>query len=203
MAAVFDLNTQHQDIDSKIVAGLERLAQALRVLLWEEAKTHGLSPIQVQFLIYLNNHPKRDRSVSHLAITFDLTKATVSDAVTALETKGYITREKSSQDKRAAVLKLTSSGKQLAKTLEPWADTVKKQLEGLEEGERLELMISVMNLIASLQKTEVITIARMCRTCQFFQESSGENYFCTLLNQPLALKDLRLDCPEHQPSETV
>lgn len=197
------MNTQHQDIDSKIVAGLERLAQALRVLLWEKAKTHGLSPIQVQFLVYLNTHPKRDRNVSHLATTFDLTKATVSDAVTALETKGYLTRERSSQDKRAAVLELTSSGKHLAKTLEPWADTVKKQLEGLGEEERLELMTSVMNLIASLQKTGVITVARMCRTCQFFQPGLDNRHFCKLLNQPLEAQDLRIDCPEHQPLNTL
>jgi DNA-binding MarR family transcriptional regulator len=201
VAAVFDMKAQHQDVDSKIVAGFERLAQALRVLLWEEAKTHGLSPIQVQFLVYLNNHPSRDCNVSHLATTFDLTKATVSDAVTTLETKGYLTRERSSQDKRAAVLVLSAEGKRLAKTLEPWADMVKKQLERLGDEERLELMTSVMNLIASLQKTGVITVARMCKTCQFFQAGSNEGHFCKLLGKPLGLKDLRMDCPEHQPLE--
>jgi DNA-binding MarR family transcriptional regulator len=198
VAAVFDMNA-HRDVDSKIVAGLERLAQALRVLLWEEAKGHGLSPIQVQFLVYLNNHPKRDCNVSYLAATFDLTKATVSEAVTALERKGFLTREASSQDKRAAVLELTLAGKRLAKTLEPWADTVKLQLQE----ERLELMTSVMNLIASLQKTGVITLARMCRTCQFFRAGLEKEHFCALLNQPLMQKDLRIDCPEHQPLEAA
>ncbi len=199
MASVFNVEAQHQDVDSKLVAGLERLAQALRVLLWEEAKTHGLSPIQVQFLVYLNNHPKRDCKVSHLATAFDLTKATVSDAVTALESKSYLRREPSSHDKRASVLELTTTGKRLAKSLEPWADTIKKQLEQqLTEKERLELMTSVMNLIAALQKTGVITLTRMCRTCQFFQAGLDEKHFCTLLNQPLELKDLRIDCPEHQ-----
>jgi hypothetical protein len=99
-------------------------------------------------------------------------------------------------------LELTLVGRRLAKSLEPWADVVKKQLVLLEEGEQLELMTSVMSLIAALQKAGVITVARMCHTCQFLQAESGDNHFCTLLNQSLGPRDLRMDCPEHQPMVT-
>ncbi len=197
MASVFNIKAQHQDVDSKLVAGLERLAQALRVLLWEQAQTHGLSPIQVQFLVYLKNHSKHDGSVSHLAKTFDLTKATVSDAVTALEHKGYVEREPSREDKRAATLILTKAGQSLAKELETWADTVKEQLTTLPEEKRLELMTSTMRLIASLQEAGIINLTRLCYTCQFFQKGKHD-HFCKLLNVPLRPKDLRLDCPEHE-----
>ena len=67
MTSVFDLATQHQDVSSKIVVGLERLAQTFRVLLWEEAKEHALSPIQIQFLVYLRYHPPEFCRVSLLA----------------------------------------------------------------------------------------------------------------------------------------
>ncbi len=197
MASVFNIKAQHQDVDSKLVAGLERLAQALRVLLWEQAQTQGLSPIQVQFLVYLKNHAKRDSSVSHLAKTFDLTKATVSDAISALEHKGYLKRHVSSEDKRAANLVLTRTGKSLAKELESWADEVKKQLVKLPEERRLELMTSTMHLIASLQETGIINLTRLCYTCQFFQKGERD-HFCKLLNVPLSQQDLRLDCPEHE-----
>jgi DNA-binding MarR family transcriptional regulator len=183
-----------------VTAGLERLAQALRVLLWEQAQAHGLSPIQVQFLVYLKNHAKRDSRVSHLAKTFDLTKATVSDAVSTLEHKGYLERKPLREDKRAAVLMLTKAGETLAKELEPWADDVKAQLANLPKEKRLELMTSTMQLIASLQEAGVISLTRMCFTCQFFQKDKRE-HFCSLLNKPLPQQDLRIDCPEHQQKE--
>jgi DNA-binding MarR family transcriptional regulator len=197
MASVFNVKAQHQDVDSKLVAGLERLAQALRVLLWEQAQTHGLSPIQVQFLVYLKHHAKRDSSVSHLAKTFDLSKATVSDAVSALENKGYLERKPSQEDKRAAILVLTKTGQSLSKELESWADDVKEQLVKLPEEKRLELMTSTMRLIVSLQEAGIINLTRMCYTCQFFEKTEPD-HFCVLLNKPLQQKDLRIDCPEHE-----
>lgn len=52
MKSDFDLNQQIQSTESKIVASLERIAQAFRVLLWQESKEFALSPIQVQLLIF-------------------------------------------------------------------------------------------------------------------------------------------------------
>ena len=50
--SVFNPNHQETDISSKIVAGLERISEAFKVLLWEKAKLLGLSPIQIQILIF-------------------------------------------------------------------------------------------------------------------------------------------------------
>jgi hypothetical protein len=66
-------STGHDDVDSKIAVGLERLAQAFRVLAWDRAKANGLSPTQLQILVYLRHHPERERRVSALARAFDLT----------------------------------------------------------------------------------------------------------------------------------
>ena len=41
------------DVDSKLVAALERIGQALRVQTWDKAKRHGLSPTQLQLLLRL------------------------------------------------------------------------------------------------------------------------------------------------------
>lgn len=35
---IFNLITQNHDFDSKIVAGLERLSQVFKILLWDKAK---------------------------------------------------------------------------------------------------------------------------------------------------------------------
>ena len=61
--SVFDVNGQLQSIERKIVVALERISEAFRVLLWEEAKEHSLSPIQVQLLIFCAYHAAEKRKV--------------------------------------------------------------------------------------------------------------------------------------------
>jgi len=80
----FDLTNQNRNTSSKIVASLERIAQAFRVLLWQESKAHALTPIQVQMLIFLLHHSEEKRKVSYIAREFNMTKATVSDTVKTL-----------------------------------------------------------------------------------------------------------------------
>lgn len=52
MDSVFNPASQHGDVDAKIVAALERLGQAFRILLREKAREHNLSPIGAPFLVY-------------------------------------------------------------------------------------------------------------------------------------------------------
>lgn len=184
------------------MVGLERLAHAFRVLLWEEAKQHALSPIQIQFLIYLRYHPPEFCRVSLLAKEFGLTQATVSDAVTSLEAKGLIAREPAWQDKRILTLRLTPNGDQLAVKLSAWATVIKEQLAQFSSEEQELLMKFLMHLIESLQRVGLIAISRMCLTCRFFQADAHPNpaapHHCRLLDKPLANSDLRLDCLEHE-----
>ena len=75
MGSVFDPSGQHNNVDARIVATLERLSQVFRVRLREEARQRNLSPIQAQLLIYLLHHDVELRRVSQLAREFDLTQA--------------------------------------------------------------------------------------------------------------------------------
>ena len=64
-------------------------------------------------------------------------------------------------------------------------------------------MRSLMDLIASLQRSGIIGLSRMCVTCRFFRSSGAPGQFesphhCALLDAPLAGSDLRVDCPEHE-----
>ena len=79
--SVFDLDHQNASVESRIVASLERVSQAFRVLLWNESKEFSLSPIQIQVLIFLLHHSDEKRKVSYLADEFNMTKATISDTV--------------------------------------------------------------------------------------------------------------------------
>lgn len=204
---VFDPTSQHDDPDSKVVAALERLAQALRVRLGQFGRTYGLSPIQVQFLCYLLYQPEERRRVSVLARDFHLTKATVSDAVAALEAKGLITRRTAADDRRTAVLALTPTGRRLARRLAAWADVVRDRLGFATPEEKAVVLRFLMRLIVELQEAGLITVARMCLTCRYFRPdvhpSTLSPHHCTLLDRPLGPATLRLDCPEYEAAGTV
>jgi DNA-binding MarR family transcriptional regulator len=202
MGSVFEPSSQHGDVDNKIVASLERLSQVFRVLLREEAQEHGLSPIQAQFLVHLLFHDVELRRVGRLAEEFNLTRATVSDAVGSLEEKGLIHREPWPEDKRVVTLRLTPVGEKLAAELSDWANIVKEHLAASSPEEKEIVMRFLMRLIASLQRTGIITVSRMCVNCRFFRPDehpgSDSPHHCALLGSPLAGSDLRINCPEHE-----
>lgn len=198
---VFDLSSQHTDVDGKIVASLERISQVFRSLLREKAQKYSLSPIQTQLLIYLLYHDAELCRIGRLAKEYSLTPATVSDAVASLEMKGFVNRNHWPEDKRIMTLQLTEEGEQLAGELSAWADIVREHVTRSSTEEKEIVLGFLMQLIESLQKAGVISISRMCTTCRFFQRNanpgSGSPHHCGLMDLPLAASDLRVDCPEH------
>ena len=91
--SVFNLENQNANLDNKIVAGLERLSQVFRILLWEKAKEHSLSPIQIQLLIFIRHHSADKTTISYLAQEFNFTKPTISDAIKILEQKKLVSQD--------------------------------------------------------------------------------------------------------------
>ncbi len=204
MGGAFDPSSQHGDVDKKIVAALERISQAYRVLLQEEAQRRSLSPIQARFLVHLLHHGDELGRVGRLAEEFGLSRATVSDAVGTLEAKGLVWREPWPRDGRVATLRLTSEGEEAAAGLSGWADVVEEQLESFAPEEKEAAMRFLMRLISALQGAGVITVARMCVSCRFFRPDAhpggASPHHCALLDLPISGADLRTDCPEHEPA---
>lgn len=200
---VFERPAQHGDVDAKLVAGLERISRVFKVLLQDAAREHGLSPIQARFLVHLFHRPVDElRRVGRIAREFDLTPATVSEAISTLQAKGLVAGERSLQDGRVVTLRLTPEGERLAAELSGWAEPVREHLGAFDSGEREAFMSYLMRLIASLQRGGIVTVARMCVTCRHFRQGahpgSASPHHCALLDAPLAGADLRIDCPEHE-----
>jgi len=195
----FDLIQQNKSTESKIVASLERISQAFRVLLWQESKEFLLSPIQVQVLIFLLHHSAEKRKVSYLADEFNMTKATISDTVKALGQKELITKEVDSSDTRSYAIHLTAKGFDIARQNSLFTQEIRTPIDKLSKDDKENLLLSLLNIIRHLNQTGVITIQRMCMTCSHYQlNKNGKEHFCKLLNQQLQVADLRVDCPEHE-----
>ena len=193
----FEPVPESQQVEHKIAASLERISQAFRVLLWEESKKFSLSPIQVQVLIFLLTHSEEKRKVSYLAAEFDMTKATISETIKTLAQKKLITRESEPHDTRSYVIHLTEKGTEIARSTLNFNEEIRVPVQQLHPDDQENLLLSLLSIIRHLNRSDIITVQRMCLTCAYYRCTSRGHY-CTLLNQPLRVKDLRVDCPEHQ-----
>lgn len=193
--SIFDISFQHKDINSKIVIGLERISEVFRTLLWEHAKTAGLSPIQIQIIIFIAYHKEDLCTVSHLAKEFNVTKPTISDAVKVLEKKEMIFKNKASTDNRSYYICLTPKGQKNVSEAENFADPIKKQLLNFDTEERESLLKTINTLIYQLNRSGILSVQRTCYACKFY-EKNDNNHYCNFIQTELKDVDIRLDCTD-------
>ncbi|TBM99035.1 MarR family transcriptional regulator [Hyunsoonleella flava] len=193
--SIFNPSHQENDISSKIVAGLERISEAFKVLLWEKAKSLGLSPIQIQILIFIKYHKLEFCSVSHLAKEFNVTKPTISDAVRVLLKKELIKKVFSSSDSRSYAIQLSDTGKGIVSETENFATPLQSQLDNLNNDDLEQTFNTLSQLIFKLNKIGVLTVQRTCYACKFYQKNDTQHY-CNLLEKKLQNSEIRIDCPE-------
>jgi len=192
----FNLEYQNNATEGKIVVALERISEAFRVLLWQESKIHKVSPIQLQILIFLLFHDESKRKVSYLAKEFNMTKATISDAVKVLDKKELIRKETSPEDSRSYIIHLTEKGRTVANQSSSFSKTLRNSVNKLSTQEADAFYRTTLQIIDSLHQDGIIQVQRMCKSCQHYAHQQ-DMHFCTLLNKPLESHELRIDCPEH------
>ncbi|WP_100611043.1 MarR family winged helix-turn-helix transcriptional regulator [Confluentibacter lentus] len=194
---VFDPKNQETDLSSKIVAGLERISEAFKVLLWEKATVLGISPIQIQILVFIAYHKPGLCNVSHLAKEFNVSKPTISDAIRSLDKKGFIEKDYSSSDNRSYTIKLSDTGINIVSNTENFAYPLKKQLSSINTSELENLFKTLSTLIYQLNKNGILTVQRTCYACKFYNNKLNSHY-CNLLEKELLTSEIRIDCHEFE-----
>ncbi|WP_323788683.1 MarR family winged helix-turn-helix transcriptional regulator [Psychroserpens sp.] len=195
--SVFNPNHQEEDLSSKIVSGLERVSEVFKILLWEKAKQVGLSPIQIQILIFINYHRQDLCNVSHLAKEFNVTKPTISDAVKILDKKQLVLKDYSSSDSRSYSIHLSQLGKQMVSETYDFANPLQQQVDRFKKVELESVFKTLSELIYKLNQNGTLTVQRTCFGCKYYQKQGTSDY-CGLLEKTLLNRDIRLDCPEFE-----
>ncbi|GAA3130350.1 hypothetical protein GCM10010466_21270 [Planomonospora alba] len=192
------------DLDRRLAMALERVGHVVRTLQWRQAYTRGLSPIQTRLLLHLSGRTRPPR-VSDLAAEFDVSLATVSDALAALRRKELIRREPDPADRRGRVFALTDAGERLTADLERWSTPITERLAACGEADKAAALRFLLDLVGGLHDTGVLAIARTCVTCRFFVRDAHDDprrpHHCRLLDTPFGDAALRVDCAEHQSAE--
>lgn len=195
--SVFNLDNQNAKLDNKIVAGLERLSQVFRILLWEKAKVHGLSPIQIQLLIFIQHHSVEKTTISYLAQEFNFTKPTISDAIKVLDQKKLIQKITDPTDTRSYTINLTATGKRIVADIENFANPLTEIISESKTKDKEVLWEMLSNLILKLNKLEILTLQRACFNCKNYS-TKNKSHFCNLLGVKMVTKDIRIDCREFE-----
>lgn len=187
-----------QSIELKIYTALERLSEAFRVLLLQQSKEIEASPMQLKILLFIFQHSESYCQPSYLANELNVTKATLSDSIKALNYKGWITKLENQNDSRSYTLALTDSGLKLMDKVEMYSSQLFNPIKGLEDQSKERLYSSLQAIITDLSNKNIISLERNCFKCRFYSKTTTGKHYCGLLEKTLAQKDLRLDCPEHE-----
>ena len=186
-----------------ITAGLGKIAAALRNQAWEGGSERKLTPTQGQILVFLAEREGQSVRLNDVASALCLSAATASDAVSTLVQKQLVKKERSEEDQRALVLTLTAAGQREAQETRGWTEVVDAGVRSLTPDEQAVFLRGLTKVIHSLQAQGVISVARMCAGCTYFQPyvhtDTAKPHHCGLVNKPLGEGQLRLDCPDFVP----
>lgn len=189
-----------KDIDHNLVAVIEKMGQIERSLMWDMATRERLSPVQMQILAFIDRNPRALCRVSFLSREFDLSKATVSDAVGSLEKKKLVSRRSGTGDRRSHTLRLTADGRKAASRISHWKDALLKHLKRFPIQDKSRILLFFMDLAKSLLEDGVISVARMCTTCGNFTRDVNPGtrapHRCAFTGADLPVENLSLGC-EH------
>ncbi len=161
---------QDAGMDQKFVAALKRVSQVVRTLAWNTGQLLGLNPIQVQILLFLLHHGQQNNKISSLAKEFTITKASMSETVSALERKNLVHKRYAASDVRNFKIELTSEGRQTAETAALYAHDLFSTVSKLPLYHKHQLYSILGDIIFDLHTSGVITVQRMCYTCKYYEQ---------------------------------
>lgn len=188
---------QAKDRDARIVASLERLSEAVRNLAWDAGRAMEVSPLHVQMLGFLHARGEQGVMAVDLATRFHLSRATVSVALRTLEDLQAIRTVASKADGRAKAILLTAKGRRMAERAVAHLDPLLPLLGTMPDADRDTLYAGLFKLLDAARSAGIVRVDRMCVSCAHYGRR-GDKPFCSLLRKPLAPKEHRVDCPEHE-----
>src|SRR6202162_2850800 len=123
-----------------------RMQQIAVAIFVEECKAHDLTPVQYAALVAIHTHPGIDATRLSAVIAFD--RSTLGNVIERLETKGYIERKPSREDKRTKLLYLTKAGAALLRDIIPSVDRAQaRMLQPLKPADRKTLLALLTQLV--------------------------------------------------------
>jgi DNA-binding MarR family transcriptional regulator len=123
-----------------------RMQQIAVALFVEECRAYALTPVQFAAMVAIHTHPGIDATRLSAVIAFD--RSTLGNVIERLESKEYVERKPSPEDKRVKLLYPTRSGAALLRDIMPAVDRAQaRMLQPLKPADRKTLMALLTQLV--------------------------------------------------------
>ncbi|MFD1178011.1 MarR family winged helix-turn-helix transcriptional regulator [Paenibacillus puldeungensis] len=199
---IFDPQHRKNVRSARISMALFRLSQAIKKVTQEESDVIGLSPVQVQALLFCQYTRSDVATVGNFASTIGTTHVTAVKIVNGLVSKGLISKVQKSDDRRVTLLQLTSAGIEIIPKLENWGHVLEEALHPISDIMLANLELGLGSIISSLEDRGHLTVAEPCLGCIHFHPNVGETaqpHYCDLIHKYLTHQASLQQCPEHTP----
>jgi DNA-binding MarR family transcriptional regulator len=192
---------ENNNLDVGIFNALRKISQIVRIILWDISKEISLSPIQIQFIYYINGKKNRVSTVSEIASEFDLKKATVTESINNLVQKGVIEKIRSDQDKRVFYLNLTKKSESILDSINKRKSMFISNIGGLDKDNKVKTFTFLTKLLEKFFQDELIQKAVMCPTCLNYNEIDDldDSYICKKSNSRRSLTEIKWNCENYIP----
>ena len=143
---------QREEIAYQILRTLRRILRRISQHSREIARESGLSIPQMLCMKAIDGlRSEAEITVAMIASAVQLTPATVSRILDRLEQRGFVVRERRSQDRRRVCVTLSDAGKaQLDDLPQPLNEAFLQRIQRLETGERMTLLASLTRIVELL-----------------------------------------------------
>ena len=123
-----------------------RMQQIAVSIFVEECRDHDLTPVQYAALVAIRTHPGIDATRLSAVIAFD--RSTLGNVIERLESKAWVERRASRDDKRIKLLYLTKAGETLLRDIVPAVDRAQaRMLQPLKLKDRNTLLALMTQLV--------------------------------------------------------
>jgi DNA-binding MarR family transcriptional regulator len=123
-----------------------RMQQIAVAIFMEECRAYDLTPVQFAALVAIHTHPAIDATRLSAVIAFD--RSTLGNVIERLETKEFIERKPSAEDKRVKLLYLTKAGAALLRDIMASVDRAQaRMLQPLKPADRKTLLALLTQLV--------------------------------------------------------
>lgn len=183
--------------EARIALGLFRLYQGMEALIRKRGEAEGLSPSQVQALLFLSHAHPRYTGIGAIARRFSIAPATASRIVDNLEKKGLVKRSRDEEDRRSVRVELTTAGRRTVRKIAEIVARLEGYAHGLAAGEQRTLVNGLEEILQSLHREGFLASFGVCRSCPFFVEDvyprTPKPHLCRLTGERLSERESYLE----------
>lgn len=148
-----------EQLGDDILAALRRIIRAVDLQSRQLVRSHGLTG--PQGLLLKEVILAGELTVGQLAERVSLSQATVTDILLRLERRGLVERQRSSQDKRRVLVRVTIAGRRLMKhSLPLLQEAFLDKLNQMQEWEQTQLLASLQRLADMMNAQQIETEER-------------------------------------------